>query len=261
MVALGSGDRLSILVAAGDNHLVIATGSDGEAFLNAFGSALPITNRHVDLLLIAGSKADLPVAAAARTSLDVRRAFVIDGGLTTSLDALNLEPSAILTGKQRIALSPELTVVIETGSITLSGKQIQGWQAVIEHGASRVRIVSDARLLAIFPNRGIDSALVIASKPEAAPISGAFRSLVAPASVTDPESMLPTRLGSIPVMKVESGRATELRFVSGGLRLPKTARVVAPAPTQAVGDPPLAATAETNSAWIASRRLGVVSTS
>jgi len=244
VVLLGSGDHVSVLVVAGDARMLIATGTDGAAFLNAFSSALPFTDRHVDMLVIAGGKADLPVAAAAHSSIDAGRTFVLDGDLTTSLDDLHLDAGALLSGGKKLILSPDLSVSLETAAIPNGDKTIQGWQAIVEHGKTRVRIVSDARLLRAFRDRRSASALVIATKPDAVQLPASFLSLVIPASVSDATPLIPANIDSLPVAKVESGRPLTLRFTSIGLTLPKSARSITRVASQTEG-PPQAAIAET----------------
>lgn len=260
VVLLGSGDHLSALIVDGDARMLIASGTDGTAFLNAFASALPINDRRIDVLVIAGGKADLPVAAAARASIDARRTFVLDGGLSASLDDLHLNSSALLTGGKRLSLGPALSVSLETASRQDGAKLITGWQATVVHGRTRVRIVSDARFLNEFRSRQRASGLVIASKPDASALTASFLSLVVPAALSDPAPLLGAKQGGRPVVKVELGRTATLSFTIVGLELPKSAQSIATPPPQ-TGEPPRASTAETNSAWIASRRLGFTSTS
>jgi hypothetical protein len=229
VVLLGSGDHVSAMIVTGNARLLIATGTDGAAFLNAFSSALPFGDRRIDVLVIAGSASDLPVAAAARDSIDARRTFVLDGGLTASLDKLGLDSSALFTGGKKIALSPDLAIWLETASIANGETTIQGWQAVIERGKTRVRVVSDARLLSAFHDRRPASALVIAAKPDPTALPAAFRSLVIPASIANAAPLIPQKSEPAPVMKCEPGRSLTLTFTTDGLKLPKSAQLVSSA--------------------------------
>ena len=230
VVLLGSGKHLSALVVAGNDRLLIASGTDGSAFLNAFAQALPFTDRRIDVLVIAGDRGDLPSASAARSSIHAERTFVLDGELSGSLDQLHLNASSILAGGRTIRLGSEIVVTIETASIQTGSAPLQGWQAVVEHGASRVRIVSDARLLGAFHDRRRASALVIAGAPEAATLRGSFLSLVAPSSISDAAPLLGSDTRALPVLKVEPGRSVELTFSTVGLKLPKGAQFVSASP-------------------------------
>lgn len=260
VVLLGAGDRISTLIVSGNARMLITAGTNGRDLLNAFAVALPLTSRHIDVLVITGDKTDLPAASAARTSIDASKIFVLNGGLATSLDDLKLNASALISGGKRIALSPGVFVTIEQSPTDESGKSAPAWQAVIAHGKTRVRIVSDPQRMTAFRDRRASSALVIAAKPAPSALPGSFLSLAVPASVADPSPLISEKLGAIPVVKVENGRATSLTFTADGLKLPRSARPIAK-PAGQTGDPPRAAMDAVNSAWIASRRPAFVSTS
>lgn len=252
VVLLGSGDRLSALIVVGNARMLIAAGTNGESFLNAFAEALPFADRHVDLLVLAGDRSDLPVAASARHNIAATKILVLDGRLSTSLDDLELDATSLISGRKRIALSPEIAVTLSTSN--------DGWQAIVEHGQTRVRIVSDAEHLDTFRETRSFSALVVTRKPSATKLDGSYLSLVLPGRTGSLPDLVPGRLGEIPVVNVDNGRAAVLVFERRGLKLPNAARPLIRPTTQA-GNPPRASIAASNSTLIASRRDGFVSTS
>jgi hypothetical protein len=81
--ALGAGKQLSVLVSHNQRRVLIASGSDGSAFSNAIGAALPPMFDSIDVLLI-DPTASMDVIERAR-GLDVKRWFVLpqsDGTMT-----------------------------------------------------------------------------------------------------------------------------------------------------------------------------------
>jgi hypothetical protein len=252
VVLLGSGDRISTLIIAGNTRMLIASGTDGTAFLNAFSEALPFADRRVDLLVLAGDRDDLPVASTARRAIEATKVLVLDGGPSTNLDDLDLDSSSIVGGRKRITLTPTIAVTLVVSQ--------SGWQAVIERGQTRIGVVSDPRQLEESRATRAFSALVVASAPKSELIPGSYLSLALPSKSPAPAVLVPEQLGAIPVLSVDNGRAAVLVFTPKGLRLPSSARAML-RPAAQTGTPPRAAIAAWNSARIAWRNDGSVSTS
>jgi hypothetical protein len=248
VILLGSGDRISTLLIAGDARLLIATGTDGQAFLNAFAEAMPFGDRHVDVLVLAGDRSDLPVAAAALGQVNAAKTLVLGDGLSTSLDDLGLDASALIARNLRVALSKDVVVTFAHDE--------SGWEAVIERGATRIRVISDAGQLNARHDAKANSTLVLARRPDPTELPGRFLSLVLPANAPAPAKLISERLGAIPVVAIRDGHAEALVFTRDGLKLPRSAR-----PSSQAGNPPRSATAASNSALIAVRRSSLVSTS
>lgn len=236
---LGSGDRISTLIVAGNTRMLIATGTDGAAFLNAFSEALPFADRRVDLLVLAGDRDDFPVASTARLNIKAAKVVVLDGDLATSLDDLGLDSSSIIDGRKRIALTPTIAVTITATE--------SGWLAVIERGQTRIGVISDPHQLEEAREMRSFSALVVASAPKPELIPGSYFSLALPNKSPAPAELVPERLGAIPVLSIANGRAEVLVFTPQGLRLPRAARPML-RPTAQAGMPPRAAIAARNSA-------------
>lgn len=248
VVLMGSGERVSTLVIAGDARLLIATGTDGQAFLNAFAEAMPFGDRHVDVLILAGDRSDLPVAAAAQSKVKAERTLVLGDDLSERLDDLGLDASALIAKNLRVTLSKDVVVSFAHAN--------GDWEAVIERGATRIRFVSDASTLDQFRDPRTNSALVLARRPNPSELTASFLSLVLPANAPAPASLIPERLGTIPLVSVQDGHAEVLVFTHDGVKLPRSAR-----PSGQAGSPPRSATDVPNSALIAWRKPSSVSTS
>lgn len=262
VVLLGSGSHLSTLIVAGEARVLIATGDDGEAFLNAFSRALPLSSRRVDLLILAGDKRDLPVASLALSAIKSRHVMVLDGGLAAHLADLGLDGDALLNHGARLSLPNGIVATIEmTRDHEADSAFPSGWQVVIERATTRIRVASDATSLSGFHDRRPASLLALVGVPPLEPIFGSFFGLAVSSAIKDPSPLIAGRESAVPVLKIEPGRAESLTFTSTGLRLPKHGRMIAPAPVDQATVTPRAAIEATNSARMSSRKVGFVSTS
>ena len=130
---LGSGSNLSLLITSGNARILIASGDDATAFGNALGAARHLTSRRIDIVILAGTDDDIPVASYARKNIDARQVFVLDGPLAGHLADLELEHDQVIVQATRLRLPGGLDVTITPESAS-DGR----WSAVIQHGRTSV---------------------------------------------------------------------------------------------------------------------------
>jgi hypothetical protein len=223
---LGSGNRLSLLVIDGSARLVIATGDDPIEYENALSRVRPIFARRVDVLLVAGSDASLLVPLAAHGDRHVRT--------TTALAPLPPSPESTAFGvipafsaPRRIQLGPAVDVVVETAFPFGAdpATEFPAWRATIEHGQSRVVVLSDGEAASVFPPGEPASVLVVSGEdPVAAWDVDPAVALVANAdAIGGPELRSAFTQDLRPpewVFRVFPGEALRLRFIPGGVEIP-----------------------------------------
>ncbi len=232
VVLVGSGHRLSVLVTAGEARLLIATGDDATAFGNGLEQVRHPTTRRLDVLLVAGRGSDLIAPAAIRDDRHVRYAASI-GPLASSAaaDALGGDILPVLPTPRRIQLDEDVSVVVERveRAAVESGEQSElAWRATVRHGSTTVVIVSEGTAAALFPSVGPVAALVVAGPH----VMEAWASVPAPVLVAPGEDTILSgqtlREGAARLfteshwaIRVHPGEAFALRFVAGGLEVPR----------------------------------------
>lgn len=223
---LGSGNQLSVLVVDGPARLVIASGDDPIGFENALTRVLPLFARRVDVLLVAGSGDTLLVPLAAHGDHHVRMASAL-APLPPSPEATAFGAISQLPGPRRIKLGPSVTVTVETqfpfGADPSA--DFPAWRAIVEHGQTRIVVLSDGAAAALFPPVNPASVLVVSG---ADPIEG-WNLSPTPALITNAGAISGPDLRSA---FTESGRspdwgflvfpgeALRLSFVPGGVEIP-----------------------------------------
>lgn len=244
VVLLGSGARMSTLITAGDARLLIATGDDASAFQNALAAARHPTTPRIDVLLVTGRGDDLVVPAAIRHDRDVRFAASLGplsnaaGAIATAGDGLPVLPSP-----REIRLGAGVTVTIATVPGDEEQQGATHWRALVRHGATTVAIVSDGEAAAALPPAEPIAALVVVGGD---PID-AWRAIPAPVLATVGADRVASgkelRQEGAEVMRgrgpgwairVHPGEAVPLRFVTGGLEVPRDAAQPIPASPVAV---------------------------
>ena len=231
VVLLGSGNRVSALITAGDARLLIATGNDRTAFANALERARRPTARRIDVLLIAGQTgADLVAPTAIWPDRRVRYAASL-GPLPRSpeADAVASDGLPVLPSPREIRLGDDLRVtldVAETAVGTDDPKPL--WRAIVRRGVTTVVILSDGAAATAFPPVSPVAALVIAG-PD--PIAG-WEAIPAPVLAVAGEDRVVTgkqlRQVAGPIfdderwaIRVHPGEAVPLDFVGDGLEVPR----------------------------------------
>jgi len=223
---LGSGSRLSVLVAAGAARVLIVGGDDASAFANALAAARPFFSRRIDVLILTGDGGDLPAVSRAVGDLPARRVFALDGPLRAHLGALGLTTDQLIDRPLRINLPRSVVVAFDPGMG--SNDTPQGWTATVEQAGTRLVFVSgDA------PAPVDASAIVLGGQYNRAAMHGHS----APVVVVSAGAALANELhndlaAAVPtpiwVLRVHEGEVAQLRFVDGGLALPSTARRLDP---------------------------------
>jgi hypothetical protein len=223
---LGSGNRLSLLVTDGPARLLLATGDSPIDYENALTQVRPIFARRVDVLLVAGSGSTLRVPLAAQGDSHVRSVTAL-APLPRSAEADAMGAIASFSSPQRVRLGPSTQVTVETALPFGADADTESpaWRATIEHGQTRVVVLSDGPAAALFPPASAPSVLAISgSDPAAAWDLSPAVAFVANADMIDgpdmraafTESHRPPQWG----YRVSPGEALRLRFVPGGVELP-----------------------------------------
>lgn len=223
---LGSGDRLSVLVTDGPARLVMATGDDPVGFENALARVRPIFARRVDVLLVAGEGRALLVPVAAHADGGVRTTRALSSlPRSAESDALGAIPA--FATDQRIRLGPSIRVTVETilpfgGD---PGKEFPAWRMTIEHGESRVIVLSDGEAASLFPPGPPAAVLVVSGDdPVAALEASSAAALIANATAVEGSDLREESAGTRNppqwTARVFPGDAVRLRFGGGGIELP-----------------------------------------
>ena len=226
IAVLGSGDRLSLLVVDGPARLLIASGDDPIGFENALAQVRPIFARRVDVLLVAGNGETLLVPLAAHGDRHVRTSAAL-APLPPSPETDAFGAVSALAGPRRIRLGPAVTVTVETRLPFGTDPAIDfpAWRAIIEHGETRVTVLSDADAAALFPPANPASVLVVAGDN---PVE-AWTLSPAPVLVTNANAIGGPDLRSAFAASARSpdwgfrvfpGEALRLRFVPGAVEIP-----------------------------------------
>lgn len=229
VILLGSGQRVSVLVTAGDARLLIATGDDVSEFRNALDAARHPTTRRIDVLLVAGRGTDLVVPAAIRHDRRIRFAASL-GPLPTTDEAVVAAGDGlpVLPTPREIRLGDGVTVTLETAAVEDDGEAATVWRAIVRRGATAVAIVSDGDAADRLPTVGPLAALVVAGTDPLV----AWSAMPAPVlAVAGDDRVISGKelrqVGADQVdqsgwaVRVHPGEAVPLRFASGGLEIPR----------------------------------------
>jgi hypothetical protein len=226
VVLLGSGNRLSLLVTDGAARLLLATGDSPIDYENALTHVRPIFARRVDVLLVAGSGSTLLVPLAARGDSHVRNATALAPlQRSPEADAIGAIPS--FSSPQHIRLGSSIAVTVET-SLPFGADadaDFPAWRATVQHGETRIVVLSDGPAASLFPPPTGPSVLAVSGADPAAAwdLSPAVAFVANSEMIGGPEmraaftgSRRPPQWG----YRVFPGEALRLRFVAGGVELP-----------------------------------------
>ena len=226
VVLLGSGNRLSLLVTDGPARLLLATGDNPIEYENALTHVQPIFARRVDVLLVAGSGDTLLVPLAAHGDSHVRNATALAPlPHSAEADAIGAIPS--FSSPQQIRLGPSTEVTVETAFPfgADADADFPAWRATVQHGQTRVVVLSDGPAASLFPPPSAPSVLAVSGDDPAAAwdLSPAVAFVANSEMIGGPElraaftaSRRPPQWG----YRVFPGEALRLRFVAGGVELP-----------------------------------------
>lgn len=223
---LGSGNRLSLLVTDGPARLLLATGDSPIDYENALAQVRPIFARRVDVLLIAGSGSTLLVPLAAHGDAYVRTTTAL-APLPGSAEADVLGSIASFSSPRRVRLGSSVQVTVETALPfgADADTEFPAWRATIEHGGTRIVVLSDGAAAALFPPESSVSVLVVSGDDPAVAwdLSPAVAFVANAEAIDGPElraaftaSRRPPQWG----FRVFPGEALRLMFVAGGVQLP-----------------------------------------
>ena len=226
VVLLGSGNRLSLLVTDGPARLLLATGDSPIDYENALTSVRPIFARRVDVLLVAGSGSTLLVPLAAHGDSHRRNATALFP-LPRSAEADAIGAIPAFSSPQRIRLGPSIEVTVETALPFGADAEADfpAWRATVQHGETRVVMLSDGPAASLFPPPIAPSVMVVSGADPAAAwdLSPAVAFVANSEMIGGPElraafttSRRPPQWG----YRVFPGEALRLRFVPGGVELP-----------------------------------------
>ncbi len=224
ITVLGSGSDLSILVTDGPARLLLAVGNDPAGFGNALEQSRPFGCDRIDILLLAGSTSDVTFLTRARRAARARHVEAI--GRPELLGTLGLPPESHLPSPRRFRLSAETRVTVETAEqADAEDGPAFGWRATIEHGATRVVVLSDGRFAGTFPESGPVSALIVggAAAPSALDQIETGVLIASASEVSGKEArdaVTATARDRRWVLRVFPGEAKRFDFTDRGLALP-----------------------------------------
>jgi hypothetical protein len=224
VTVLGAGAGLSVLVTDGPSRLLLAAGDDSAGFGNALSRIRPFGRGRIDILLLAGSTNDKTFLSRAQRLAHGRHVEVV--GDPDLVGALGLGTDALLPSPRRFRLSDDTSVTVESLNRPAATEGPRyAWRAIVDHGATRIVVLSDGRVASEFPDPGPVSALVVnGDKAMAAASQVDARALVASAVAVSGKQMRAGVASATPnrawVMRVFAGEAKRFEFVDGGLKLP-----------------------------------------
>src|SRR5215217_1042990 len=182
--------------------------------------------RRVDALLVAGSGNTLLVPLAAHEDSHVRSATTL-APLPRSAEAEATGAITSFTSPHRVRLGPSTQVTVETALPFGADANVEfpAWRATIEHGKTRVVVLSDGPAAALFPPASAPSVLAVSgADPAAAWDLSPAVAFVANADVIDGPDMRAAFTASRRRpqwgYRVAPGEALRLKFVNGGVELP-----------------------------------------
>jgi hypothetical protein len=137
VVALGSGDAVSVLITAGGARLLVPAGDQPSAFGNAWRAwaVVPLTRRVDVLALPSGGDS---VANAARSTLTIRQTIPLPGG---DAGQLGLTGAPRLDMALRIKVGDSVAITLEQASDRSS--ETATWRLVVEHGSRSLVVLPD----------------------------------------------------------------------------------------------------------------------
>jgi len=226
VVLLGSGNRLSLLVTDGPARLLLATGDSPIDYENALTSVRPLFARRIDVLLVAGSGNTLLAPLAAHGDTHVRTTIAI-APLPRSDEADAIGAISSFSSPQRVRLSPSVQVIVETALPfgADADAAFPAWRATVEHGETRIVVLSDGGAAALFPPVGAASVLAVSGGDPAAAweLSPAVAFVANSEAIDGPEmraAFTESRRSPEWGYRVFPGEALRLTFVPGGVELP-----------------------------------------
>ena len=230
VVVLGSGRTVSVLVTAGEARLLIAAGDDSTAFGNAWRRWTgPIPLPRVDVLLIAGNDAGT-VAKSARDRLRPRWTAAL-GEVDPAQSTLS---APTLDAPLRFRLDAEISVTVERRQDRSEDGTADRWRVLITRGRTVVAVVPNGAAAASFSWDTPVAALVVLAGGVAEAVAAVQpRAVIVPQAVegrTLRAELPPVLTVDAWSLRVPPGELARLTFVGSGLRIPKDASPLTPAP-------------------------------
>jgi hypothetical protein len=239
VIVLGSGNNLSVLVTDGPARLLLAAGDDSAAFGNALAKTRPLGRDRIDVLLLAGTTNDVTFLSRARRTAEGRHVEAL--GNPELIGALGLPADALLLSPRRFQLTRETHVTVETvdRSETAEGPSF-AWRATIDHGTTRLLVLSDGRAVGDFASVGPVSALLVGGEHAVESLSQVDTQVLVVSAVALAGKEVRGEVAEFArsrkyVVRVFAGDATSFAFTDGGLELPARAVSVGGTPEPAVG--------------------------
>jgi hypothetical protein len=234
LVVLGSGERLSVLVADGPARLLLATGTDPAGFGNALAEVRPFGQNRIDILLLAGSANDVTLLDRARRAAGARHVEVL--GRTDLPSRVGLPPESLIVRPRRFRLSDRTTVTIEPlDRGNADNGPALAWRAIVQRGETRVVILSDGSVAGEFSRLGAVSALALGggAVAEALAIVDA-KAVIASAEAISGKTLRAAAAaaahGQLWWLRVHAGDIARFDLLDRGLRLPDNAESIVGTP-------------------------------
>lgn len=244
VVLLGSGERLSVLVTAGNARVLLATGNDPSAFANALEQARHPTTRRLDVVLVVGSGRSLLAPASLVEDPHVRyRASV--GQLVSSAEsaALTKEGLPVFPSPRRIQLADGVSIVLESRARREpdGDPSEAAWQATVTRGTTTVSILSDGDAATLFRQPARVSALIVVGEKALAGWDVIPAPVLAVAGGDGSRTISGSDLRAYArerfddptwAIRLHPGEVSSFRFVDGGLELSSDAAQPLPVTTE-----------------------------
>lgn len=224
---LGAGSRLSILVTSGHARLLIASGSDAAAFGNALARARHPASRRLDIVVLAGTDADLPVASKAAHAFDGAELFAIDGPLVRHLDELGLSADRVIADRVRIRLPGGVDVTVGPAR-----ERDGNWSALVSHRRTRIAAFSHGEMAGELDD-GASAVVLTNDYSEDVIPALPGKALVLPARSATLSELREDADDGFWALRISPGGAVRLTFGPRGLELPGEARRIDPSPSRA----------------------------
>ena len=232
VVVLGSGSSLSVLILAGRARVLIAAGDDPQAFGTAFGSAVSLSGKRIDVMIVAATGKQLAVPIDLAHGDDIRQVVRLGpphpapetGDLPLGL--------AQVPADARVSVAPGVTATIHTVLVPKdSGRSFAlAWRAEIRHGSGTITVLSDSAYADQFPPLTSTGVLVVARGDDftnVLPMTAGALVLGNDATTAEIRAAVPGLIAApLPLIRVADGAAVTLPLRDDGVALPHDAVTV-----------------------------------
>lgn len=232
VVLLGSGSSLSVLVIAGRARVLFAAGNDPQAFGTALASAVSLSGKRIDVMIVAATGKQLAVPIDLAHGESARR-IVRLGPPSPEPETGDLPLGlAQVPADANVTIAPGVTATIRTMLVEKDGGRsfALAWRAEIRHGAGTITVLSDSAYADRFPPLTSAGVLVIARGDDFAdvlPTTAGALVVGNDATTAEIRTAVPDLIAApLPLVRVADGAAVTLPLRDDGVALPHDAVTV-----------------------------------